>query len=100
MNIKNHNALHILSINVCTKYKYTYRILYIILNFRNEVYFRWGGGTVVVWLQNAAGFARWGPTDERVEALLDAWRPRAKLRADDAPDDPPNPPPQTPDKRQ
>lgn len=47
---------------------------------RNEVYFRWGGGTVVVWLQNAAGFARWGPTEERVEALLDAWRPRAKLR--------------------
>lgn len=33
---------------------------------------------MVVWLQNAAGFARWGPTDERVEALLDAWRPRAK----------------------
>lgn len=49
--------------------------------FRNEVYFRWGGGTVVVWLQNAAGFARWGPTDDRVEALLDAWRPRSKLRS-------------------
>ncbi|XP_072936887.1 mRNA (2'-O-methyladenosine-N(6)-)-methyltransferase [Epargyreus clarus] len=45
---------------------------------KNEVYFRWGGGTVVVWLQNAAGHARWGPSDERVEALLDAWRPRAK----------------------
>lgn len=56
---------------------------------RNEVYFRWGGGTVVVWLQNAGGFARWGPTDERVEALLDAWRPRAKLRVSPAPAAPP-----------
>ncbi|XP_013168370.1 PREDICTED: phosphorylated CTD-interacting factor 1 [Papilio xuthus] len=54
---------------------------------KNEVYFRWGGGTVVVWLQNAAGFARWGPTEDRVEALLDAWRPRAKLRSPP----PPNP---------
>lgn len=60
---------------------------------RNEVYFRWGGGTVVVWLQNAAGFARWGPTDERVEALLDAWRPRAKLRAEPAPAPEPQPQP-------
>lgn len=53
--------------------------------YRNEVYFRWGGGTVVVWLQNAAGFARWGPSDERVEALLDAWRPRPKLRSSPTP---------------
>ncbi|KAH9638658.1 hypothetical protein HF086_013930 [Spodoptera exigua] len=69
---------------------------------RNEVYFRWGGGTVVVWLQNAAGFARWGPTEDRVEALLDAWRPRAKLRdaPPAAPQSEPEPaPPPTPDKR-
>lgn len=58
---------------------------------KNEVYFRWGGGTVVVWLQNAAGFARWGPTDERVEALLDAWRPRAKLRSPPPPAAPATP---------
>lgn len=56
------------------------------------MYFRWGGGTVVVWLQNAAGFARWGPTDDRVEALLDAWRPQAKLRSPrDQPEEAPQP---------
>lgn len=32
-------------------------------------------GTMVVWLQNNSGFARWGPTDVRVEALLEAFRP-------------------------
>lgn len=32
-------------------------------------------GTMVVWLQNNAGFARWGPIESRVEALLDAFRP-------------------------
>ncbi|KAL0849389.1 hypothetical protein ABMA28_013690 [Loxostege sticticalis] len=68
---------------------------------KNEVYFRWGGGTVVVWLQNAAGFARWGPTEERVEALLDAWRPRAREPPPAPPPAPPAPPahPQPPDKR-
>lgn len=32
-------------------------------------------GTMVVWLQNNAGFSRWGPIESRVEALLDAFRP-------------------------
>lgn len=32
-------------------------------------------GTMVVWLQNNTGFARWGPTDVRVDALLEAFRP-------------------------
>lgn len=29
----------------------------------------------MVWLQNNIGFARWGPTEPRVEALLEAFRP-------------------------
>lgn len=32
-------------------------------------------GLLVVWLQNATGFQRWGPTEDRVEALLEAFRP-------------------------
>ncbi|CAD7080386.1 unnamed protein product [Hermetia illucens] len=32
-------------------------------------------GTVVVWLQNNAGYARWGPNENRVEALREAFRP-------------------------
>lgn len=49
---------------------------------KNEVYFRSTHGTVVVWLQNSSGHARWGPTDERVEALLDAWRPGRERERD------------------
>lgn len=30
---------------------------------------------MVVWLQNNGGFTRWGPTESRVEALLEAFRP-------------------------
>lgn len=32
-------------------------------------------GTMVVWLQNNAGQQRWGPTENRVDALLEAFRP-------------------------
>lgn len=32
-------------------------------------------GTMVVWLQNNAGYTRWGPFDSRVDQLLDAFRP-------------------------
>lgn len=37
---------------------------------------------MVVWFQNAAGYQRWGPTEERVEALLDAWRPGRERERD------------------
>lgn len=37
---------------------------------------------MVIWLQNAAGYQRWGPTEERVEALLDAWRPGRERERD------------------
>ncbi|XP_004522035.1 phosphorylated CTD-interacting factor 1 [Ceratitis capitata] len=33
-------------------------------------------GTQVVWLQNSAGQARWGPNENRVEALREAFRPQ------------------------
>lgn len=39
-------------------------------------------GTLVVWLQNPAGHARWGPTEERVESLLEAWRPGRERERD------------------
>lgn len=30
---------------------------------------------MVVWMQNNGGFSRWGPTEARVDALLEAFRP-------------------------
>lgn len=39
-------------------------------------------GTLVVWLQNNAGYTRWGPTEERVEALLEAFRPGRERERD------------------
>lgn len=32
-------------------------------------------GTMVIWMQNSAGFARWPPTEQLVDALLEAFRP-------------------------
>ncbi|XP_076687419.1 phosphorylated CTD-interacting factor 1 isoform X3 [Andrena cerasifolii] len=49
---------------------------------KGEVNIRAAHGTLVVWLQNAAGAARWGPTEERVEALLEAWRPGRERERD------------------
>jgi len=37
---------------------------------------------MVVWLQNGAGQQRWGPTEERVEALLEAFRPGRERERD------------------
>lgn len=50
--------------------------------FRSELNVRSAHGTVIVWLQNAAGFQRWGPTEERVEALLEAFRPGRERERD------------------
>ena len=33
-------------------------------------------GTLVIFLQNDAGYARWGPTAERVKELLLASKPK------------------------
>ncbi|XP_063611747.1 mRNA (2'-O-methyladenosine-N(6)-)-methyltransferase-like isoform X1 [Penaeus indicus] len=42
---------------------------------KSEVVLKSAHGTVAVWLQNDAGFSRWGPTPDRVDALLEAYRP-------------------------
>ena len=41
--------------------------------------FKAAHGTLVVFLQNEAGFAKWGPTTERVKELLLSAKPREKL---------------------
>jgi len=41
-------------------------------------------GTMIIWLQNDAGYQRWGPTDERVESLLEAFRPGRERERDKA----------------
>ena len=41
-------------------------------------------GTIVVWLQNDAGFQRWGPNEEKTEALFEAFRPGRERERDKA----------------
>ncbi|XP_025418257.1 phosphorylated CTD-interacting factor 1 isoform X2 [Sipha flava] len=42
---------------------------------KSEVNIRSPTSTLVVWLQNNAGCQRWCPSEDRVEALLEAFRP-------------------------
>lgn len=37
---------------------------------------------MIVWLQNNAGALRWGPTETRVEAVLEAYRPGRERERD------------------
>lgn len=39
-------------------------------------------GTVIAWLQNSAGHQRWEPSEERVKALLEAFRPGRERERD------------------
>lgn len=45
------------------------------LYFRSDVNVKCTNGTMVWWLQNDAGYNSWGPTDSRVDAVLEAFRP-------------------------
>lgn len=49
---------------------------------RSELNIRSSHGTVIVWLQNLSGYQKWGPTEERVEALLEAFRPGRERERD------------------
>ncbi|KRT79985.1 hypothetical protein AMK59_7916 [Oryctes borbonicus] len=63
-------------------YEHEYRHgLQHVLN-RSEMNIKSIYGTVIIWLQNATGNARWGPTEERVEALLEAFRPGRERERD------------------
>lgn len=68
-------------------------------SYRTEINVRAAHGTVIVWLQNEAGYQKWGPTDERVDALLEAYRPgrererdRQELLSPPRPNQPPDGP--------
>ena len=54
------------------------------INFRSEVAIRSVNATMIVWLQNDAGYQRWGPTEERVEQLLESFRPGRERERDKA----------------
>ncbi|KAJ9577230.1 hypothetical protein L9F63_006204, partial [Diploptera punctata] len=60
---------------VVPAYEHEYRHGFQHMISKSELNVRSAHGTLVVWLQNNAGYQRWGPTDERVEALLEAFRP-------------------------
>lgn len=51
---------------------------------RSEVNVRSVNATVIVWLQNDAGYQRWGPTEDRVEQLLESFRPGRERERDKA----------------
>lgn len=51
-------------------------------NLRSEINVRSTHGTIIIWLQNNAGCEKWGPTDKRVEVLLDAFRPGRERERD------------------
>lgn len=50
--------------------------------YRADVNIRSKNGLLVIWLQNSPGFQRWGPTEDRVEALLEAFRPGKERERD------------------
>ena len=49
---------------------------------RSEVNIRSAHATVITWLQNDAGFEEWKPTDQKVDALIDAYRPGRERERD------------------
>ena len=52
--------------------------------FRSDIAVRSVNATMIVWLQNDAGYQRWGPTEERVEQLLESFRPGRERERDKA----------------
>ncbi|XP_051932030.1 mRNA (2'-O-methyladenosine-N(6)-)-methyltransferase isoform X1 [Hippocampus zosterae] len=52
---------------------------------REEMYYRAVHGTAVLFLQNAAGFAKWAPTPERLAELTASYRPSRSAPAAGAP---------------
>ncbi|XP_030768325.1 mRNA (2'-O-methyladenosine-N(6)-)-methyltransferase [Sitophilus oryzae] len=49
---------------------------------RSELNIRSKHGTVIAWLQNSAGHQKWEPTEERVQSLLEAFRPGKERERD------------------
>lgn len=60
---------------MCQNLKENKLMLQLLSYFRSEVNVRSPTSTLVVWLQNNTGYLRWSPSEDRVEALLEAFRP-------------------------
>nr|CAG4646088.1 EOG090X02BU [Macrothrix elegans] len=67
---------------VVPTFEHEYRHGFQHLVAKPEINVRAAHGTVIVWLQNEAGYHKWGPTDERVDALLEAYRPGRERERD------------------
>ncbi|MCL4126108.1 UNVERIFIED_CONTAM: hypothetical protein GTU68_043408 [Idotea baltica] len=67
---------------VLLPFEHEYRHGFQHLLSKSEIVLKSSHGTVAVWLQNEAGNARWGPTTERIDALLDAFRPGRERERD------------------
>ncbi|XP_045193105.1 mRNA (2'-O-methyladenosine-N(6)-)-methyltransferase-like [Mercenaria mercenaria] len=60
-------------------YEHEYRHGFQHICSKDDMNFKAVHGTLVVFLQNDAGFQRWGPTTERVKELLISAKPRESL---------------------
>ena len=49
-------------------------------NCRKDINVKSAHGTVIVFLQNDAGYAKWGPTPERLKELHLAYRPKDSVQ--------------------
>ncbi|KAK2722971.1 mRNA (2'-O-methyladenosine-N(6)-)-methyltransferase-like [Artemia franciscana] len=67
---------------VVPQYEHEYRHGFQHILPKTEVNIRAAHGTVIVWLQNQPGYQKWGPSEERVDALLDAYRPGRERERD------------------
>ncbi|XP_064599168.1 mRNA (2'-O-methyladenosine-N(6)-)-methyltransferase-like [Liolophura sinensis] len=61
---------------VMPAYEHEYRHGFQHLCSKQDMNVKSSHGTLVVFLQNEAGFARWGPTSERIQELLLSCRPK------------------------
>lgn len=56
-------------------------IFFLNFHFRTEVNIRSPTSTLIVWLQNNSGYQKWSPSEDKIEALLEAFRPgRERVR--------------------
>ncbi|XP_014260004.1 phosphorylated CTD-interacting factor 1 [Cimex lectularius] len=67
---------------VVPSYEHEYRHGFQHMLPKTEVNVKSAHGTVVIWLQNNAGFQLWGPVEDRVELLLESFRPGRERERD------------------
>ncbi|XP_038070202.1 mRNA (2'-O-methyladenosine-N(6)-)-methyltransferase-like [Patiria miniata] len=55
----------------------------------DDINYRAVHGTAIFFLQNEAGYQKWTPTNEKIQAMMDAYRPQKRALDSEAEDGPP-----------